>query len=627
MAATSSPRTLPKSDNLCKLEEFDTLSKLRQGYKVTDVEKETLHSLASGVEAEAKVVDTEIARLRGLIVELEHSRDSLLKAASRARSLVAPIRKLPPEILGEIFFLTDASTIYFCDDRLPPGPAFGQDMWKVLTTKVCSSWRDIALSTRKIWSCISMTMQHGLPPRALQRLEEVLELSGNVPLDLTVKTSGLFQPSDLEQLTSSAVFPVIQKHSHRWQHLTLEGPVGLIVRFFRIDLSSHSFNSESGTLSPQLPSLCSLELLIEEPQGHPAMMLHISSTSAPNLRNVSVIMNEYDEHGGLSFDLPWRQLNTLRYGVRQLSEFFRALSQSTSLAQVCLHDCLVPCETPQAHLLTPISSHTLTNLRFRVINDATYNMMSICFDKFTLPHLRELHICSEALPAYGAVYDRIPEWHTYTFKAFVNRSGFPITVLTILGVPMRDSTLIDILECLPRLEALVAEEYESEHFLLVEQEQCMLSCLTNDLMERLQVRGQELPGPRIIGNGPVASADAGRCDPSCEPGDSDSIQGTDIFLPYLREIKLKGKGSAGTFSFETFLEMVRTRRAAAMAHPEGGICILKIVELRIRDQPIEQAVQKTVDDLRLCHGDLVLNVARAPRFIPALRRNNYGRRS
>ena len=137
MAAISSPETLPKSDNLRKLEEFDTLSKLRQGYKVTDIEKETLLTLASGAEAEARSVDREISRLRALILELECSRDSLLKAASQARSLAAPIRKLPPEILAEIFFLT-YSSVYFSNGGLTAGPT-------VLTGNICSSWCNIAI--------------------------------------------------------------------------------------------------------------------------------------------------------------------------------------------------------------------------------------------------------------------------------------------------------------------------------------------------------------------------------------------------------------------------------------------------------------------------------------------------
>jgi hypothetical protein len=437
-------------------------------------------------------------------------------------------------------------------------------------------------------------MQRGLPPRALQRLEEILELSGNVLLDLTVVTCDEWPASSPKKMPSSAVFPVIHKHSQRCKHLTLDGHLHFVLQFFKVGPIPHSFNSESGTLSPQFPSLRSLELdIFADKDTEPALMvLHIPSASAPNLRNLC-IMNAYYYDGDLAFDLPWRQLDTLMFGVRHLSEFFDALSDATSLTQACLHDCIFVREIQPSR---PISSDTLTSLRFILFDDITYNAMSTCFEEFTLPHLRELHICGEAVD--GESYVHTPNWPTDPFKAFVIRSGFPITKLTILGVPMRDTTLIDILECLPRLEALVAAEPGSDDFSEgVEAEEYKLSCLTNHLMERLQVRVQELS--------PITPANASVSDPNCEAED---LEKAESFLPSLREINLQGKGSADTFSLETFLEMVRTRRAAAMAHPEGGICILKTVVLRIRDQPIEQAVQKTIDNLRLCHEDLVLDV-------------------
>jgi hypothetical protein len=594
MAATSSPETLPapKSDNLCRLEEFDTLSKLRRGYKVTDIEKESLLTLASGAEAEARSVDMEIARLRALVPELEQTRDSLLKAASRARSLTAPIRKLPPEILVEIFFLT-YSSVHFTDSW----PNAGYEIPTVLAGNVCSLWQDIAISTPKLWSCITISIGQGLPRRALQRFKEVLELSGNVLLDLTVKTPMWI--TEPEQMPFSALFPVIQKHSQRWKHLTLYGHPYLVPQFLN---NPHSFNSESSTLSLQLPSLYSLEINISADEEFvvPApMALHIPSASAPNLRNVS-IRRTYDHHGGLSFDLPWRQLDSLMFGVRSLSEFFNALSKSTSVTQVRL-DAYSPDEERESRPLHPISSDTLTSLRFSLLDGATYDAMSICFDKPTLPHLRELHVVYEAADAEGYYHD--PEWPIDSFRIFVNRSGFPITVLTIIGVPMMDSTLIHILECLPRLEALVAEESECVYLLEGDEEEheYPFLCLTNRLMKRLQVRVQEPTGLRIIGN-PVASVDASMSDPT-------RIQKAYPFLPSLREIILKGCGSQDTFSFKTFLKMVRTRRAAVMALPEGSISILKTVELHIWDQPVDEAVQEEVDHLRLCHEDLVLNVS------------------
>jgi hypothetical protein len=62
------------------------------------------------------------------------------------------------------------------------------------------------------------------------------------------------------------------------------------------------------------------------------------------------------------------------------------------------------------------------------------------------------------------------------------------------------------------------------------------------------------------------------------------------------------------FSFETFLEMVRSQRASSMAYPEASMSSLKRLELRIWDQRVDEAVQKVIVKLRLCHGDLALDV-------------------
>jgi hypothetical protein len=601
MAETSSPQTLPISDNFRQLEEFETLSKLRQAYKVTDVEKATLLKLASGAEAEASSVDTEITRLRAVLLKLENTRASLLKAANQARSLVAPIRKLPPEILVEIFFLA-SSSIHFSG---PSSSIADRAMSTGLPGKVCSSWRDIAISTRKLWSSITITVDHqDLPQWALQRLEEVLELSGNALLDLTVKirrTRG--------RLASTAVFTLIHKHSRRWKHLTVEGASYHLGQFFRTDLSADSFNSEPGTLSLQLPSLSRLDLLTVDTaeNDEDSRELCISSTSAPNLCYVST-RRAYLFSRRLLVDLPWEQLDTLMLDVDHLFEFFNALSKSTSVTRVCLYG-FSSSSVGQTQSLYPISSNTLACLQFRLVDRAEYDAMSICFDKFTLPNLQELHVYANDVSAGGlASYYQLSEWPVDSFKAFVERSGFPITSLKILRIPMRDSTLIVILECLPRLEELVIEEPGIECFIEgAEAEEYELSCLTNHLLERLQVHIRGSAG-RIDSAATSANAHASPSGSDHEAGDSDSARKADPFLPYLRKVNLKGKASRDNFSFYNFLKMVQSRRVPAMAHPAGSISILKTVELRVREQPVDEAIRKEIDGLRLSHDDLVLDV-------------------
>jgi hypothetical protein len=310
------------SENFRKLEEFYTLSKLRQGYKVMDVEKQTLLTLASGAEAEARLVDTVIAGPRTSLLELYHSRELLLGAASQARSLVAPIRKLPPEILAEIFILAHSDSIYFSYK------GWWSPSLAVITGKICALWRHVAISTPKLWTCITYALLHkDFPRQVVQRLGEVLELSGNVLLDITVKCP---------YSRRCPAGHLILQHSQRWKSLVLEGHSSFFARCFRggLDSATSSRSGPATVLSSlQVPSLSILKLLPSMASNNRQAVrhspVHIPSASAPNLREVTIGGVNYE---GISYDLPWGQLDTLQFGVsRHLAEFFDMMSKSTSV--------------------------------------------------------------------------------------------------------------------------------------------------------------------------------------------------------------------------------------------------------------------------------------------------------
>ncbi|KAF6754855.1 hypothetical protein DFP72DRAFT_897640 [Ephemerocybe angulata] len=95
---------------------------------------------------------TEISELRSRLKELEGR-------FSRYRSATSPLRRVPPEILGEIF-------------HIAMGPAainFGTkgDLTAILL--VCKKWRDAAYLTGKLWGCISLRL-----PRTRQMSYEKL---------------------------------------------------------------------------------------------------------------------------------------------------------------------------------------------------------------------------------------------------------------------------------------------------------------------------------------------------------------------------------------------------------------------------------------------------------------------
>ncbi|KAF6747427.1 hypothetical protein DFP72DRAFT_972483 [Ephemerocybe angulata] len=83
---------------------------------------------------------TEISELRSRLAELEDR-------VYRYRSATSPLRRVPPEILGEIFHVAMGKAIDFEKKK---------DLTAILL--VCKKWRDAAYLTGKLWGCISLRL-------------------------------------------------------------------------------------------------------------------------------------------------------------------------------------------------------------------------------------------------------------------------------------------------------------------------------------------------------------------------------------------------------------------------------------------------------------------------------------
>jgi hypothetical protein len=570
----SSPEISIESENLQRIEELDILSKLRHGYMVTNTEKETLLALAAGIEDEANAVDAEISRLMG-------SRDKLRRAAGQAKSLVAPIRRLPPDILVEIFVLTYSTTYFECNSQLAERAGdCGVPM--MLAGKVCSSWRQLVLTTPSLWSHITIhDFNHeSLALPAVPSLERALALSGNVLLHLELKCMA----------NSSAVTTLIRQYSHRWKHIEIDGNHNLFVEVFNPpSLPDFSF--------PALSSLCLSSKNFLALQWSPSTRVKIQS--AKNLRTLFLDAILHSPVQPLPIDLPWEQLEELTFSEINLPAFFIALPQCASIRKVTLLAVSKPpgMQTPSHDRL---SSTTLTELQFELFTNDGCIAMEDCFEKLTFPTLKKLHVQADISDEYDWGYpDLAPEWPVASFKAFVERSGFTLTTLCLLQFPMGDRTLISVLECLPELEELVIRQSMVE-FLFApdcEVDEDELHSLTNYLMDRLHVRPPDFSNSESSPNDVQAE--------SVESEDCKSMIVDSTLVPYLKHLKLEGKGSPEIFSFERFFDMVKSRCRA----PEGSMSNLKSVELRISAQKVSEAIQEEIAGLS--SDGLVLDVVGA----------------
>ncbi|KAJ7627844.1 hypothetical protein DFH06DRAFT_728234 [Mycena polygramma] len=95
-------------------------------------------------------LESQIALLRGAKGPSRRRRAELRQAVKTYKAVVSPIRRVPPEILGEIFSYLVPS--HFSEiDQLEP-VVIDHAPWSM--TRVCRHWSAVALETPALWSTV-----------------------------------------------------------------------------------------------------------------------------------------------------------------------------------------------------------------------------------------------------------------------------------------------------------------------------------------------------------------------------------------------------------------------------------------------------------------------------------------
>ncbi|KAF8157293.1 hypothetical protein K438DRAFT_1621213, partial [Mycena galopus ATCC 62051] len=98
-----------------------------------------------------------VARYDIEIKRLEAERNALQRYYDECRSVYAPVRRLPPEILAEIFSLCSSPTpILYCDGTqdIPYGPSPVSQPYLLPLLQVCFSWYNTVMATPCLWANI-----------------------------------------------------------------------------------------------------------------------------------------------------------------------------------------------------------------------------------------------------------------------------------------------------------------------------------------------------------------------------------------------------------------------------------------------------------------------------------------
>ena len=145
---------------------------------------------------------------------LFEKRDALQDFINSHRALTSPIRRLPFDIIRNIFLLCRPMET----DRIMKATDA-----PILITHVCSHWRSVALTVPHRWTTIYIDRPK--EKHSYQLAWKFLERSRDLPLAFTMRLEQKIRPSDYSFLR------LLSHSAHRWRMLHITGPKWAIIPF------------------------------------------------------------------------------------------------------------------------------------------------------------------------------------------------------------------------------------------------------------------------------------------------------------------------------------------------------------------------------------------------------------
>ncbi|KAJ6512974.1 hypothetical protein C8R45DRAFT_961982 [Mycena sanguinolenta] len=262
------------------------ISRLDTNYVPSDSEVLEIRALLLEPVHELARIDARIEEIELALEQLKEQRALLKTPIDAHRALISPIRRIPQDVLIEIFRACLPSEhdalIDFAEAPL-------------LLSRICRHWRNVAYSTPMLWSAIHIPSPDSLdtPSNFLARLEKIVEewLKRSATCFLSVS---LFDPIVrlLPEFDKHPLVLQLLPFSRRLRRLTLTGDADLFRPLLKLGLED-------------LPHLKSLAM-----QCHGDGPDFPNAFELPTLEDVTLQMSSTLDPRSLP--LHWSQLTTLR---------------------------------------------------------------------------------------------------------------------------------------------------------------------------------------------------------------------------------------------------------------------------------------------------------------------------
>ncbi|KAK7044539.1 hypothetical protein R3P38DRAFT_2879357 [Favolaschia claudopus] len=423
------------------------------------VSKSTVAAISEEVEVKAR----EILHLREALERAEAEYVTLKEHCTNLRSLLAPIRRLPSEILVQIFLFYEIVRLEVQAEETWDSVA-DEDRFSerelaelgrkglLVLSRVCVRWHDIVLGTPKFWETFKINSselwlktKHGA--KGIRLLKSALARGGDAPLDISICILN-FRRSAPDH---SPVLKLLGEHSHRWKKAFF---------FCRSVEFDHLQN-----IKGKLPLLEKLELEThDEFDAQVASNLVELFADAPRLHTLYL--------GGLHSLDPLAEmhlsaLRTFRFLAQDPLDVSEAVALMPKLPealefwlQLLLCNWDPEDDDDIASLeITPTSSDISTftiHIRDMFSPAICIKALNELLHGLTLPRLRFLRFRSDSAP-----HD-VLSWPHSAFLDFATRSSFPARLQTFIisDVAITEADLVQTLAVLPLLQHLAISDFD-----------------------------------------------------------------------------------------------------------------------------------------------------------------------
>jgi hypothetical protein len=370
----------------------------------------------------------------------------------------SPLSALPYDILSQVFLLClPEQIIYFGDgDGGVPSP---QTMSTPLDlARVCSAWREVALSVPELWSRIhfQFTAKHSAAQRA--RVTLFLKRSSSYPLHIRLMLS-----YDSDHISSYArqsvalIIDALVAQSFRWKKvwfwLQYDEFVMFVNRIRPLPLLQ-SFNLYAQSYNRPFPNDALANMLAIAPKLH-TLTLNIPKPASS------------------SFSLPESCAHLKR----------------CSIAWIPLSPCL-----DILRVASGLQEYDLRHCTFPFLSDQSMSQTTSHIHSLTLAYIQNVHgfLNHIALPSLASLVIRsTPKLSPYA--PFLARSGSMLRELTLDIISFTDDELIDVLQLVPELHTLTIRGPYSTRPICTP---AMFQCLTLPTWVRSELP-QAIPVPRL----------------------------------------------------------------------------------------------------------------------------------